>query len=296
MKNWLNLITDIFSKLLCSLPMRAHLFFGDAIGVLWFDVLRIRRREALKNLKMCLPNLSDSEHVRIARESVCNVGRGFIEFLRLPTMISSPAEKEIWRNRFTITGREHYEKALQKNRGVCLLASHVGNGDWAAVGLALNGIRIHIITKELKMKSLNDFWFLNRQKLGIGLISDRKSSLQILKLLKANEAIVFVLDQFMGPPLGVKTKFFGVETGTAMGLALLAGRAESPVVPVYTYRESSGHTHVIFEPEIQFEDSGNKDETITRMTQKYCDQIEKWVRFKPEQWMWVHRRWKKFKV
>src|SRR5690606_4605148 len=122
------------------------------------------------------------------------------------------------------------------------------------------------------------------------------SSLQILKILKKTGMDVFMLGQFTGPPIGDKTKFFGHETGTAMGLAILAVRANSPVVPIYTYRLSDGRTAIRFLPEIPFVPAANQDETIAQMTQRYCDVIESIVRQHPEQWMWVHRRWKQFKV
>lgn len=98
----------------------------------------------------------------------------------------------------------------------------------------------------------------------------------------------------MGPPIGVRTKFFGRETGTAMGLALMAERTGAPVVPMYTVRQPDGSAIVIFEPEIPMQDFGPRDETIARMTQVYTDKIEEIVRKHPEQWMWIHRRWKDF--
>ena len=82
----------------------------------------------------------------------------------------------------------------------------------------------------------------------------KEELLFILKSLKKNEAVVFVMDQFMGPPIGVRTTFFGHETGSAMGLAVMAQRSKVPVVPVYTYRDDNGDTHIILEPPIPFED------------------------------------------
>lgn len=284
------MFVKILSHFIAALPIAIQLRIGDFIGWLWFDVLRIRRQVAMQNLKLCFPQWSDEERIRVARLSVQNLGRSFVEFLRIPSIAQDSSNFQ-----FHIHGDEHFRGALAKGRGVFLLTAHIGNGDWATVGLALKGYRLHIISKEMKWRWLNRFWFNTRQSLGTEFISDRGSSIQILKTLKKNQPVVFMLDQFLGPPIGIKTTFFGRETGTAMGLALLAGRAEAPVVPVYTFRGENGDTHICFEPEIPFVEAGNKEDTIRNMTQLYCDKIEVWVRKHPEQWMWVHRRWKKYK-
>lgn len=284
-------IVSALSLLVSQLPIKAQLFVGDLIGYLWFDVLRIRRRVALENLRLCFPEWSETQRIRVARKSVCNLGRTFVEFLRIPSVTTGR-----WNNHFDLRGEEHLKAALEKGKGVFLLSAHIGNGDWGTVGLALRNYRIHVISKEMKVGWINQFWFNTRTSIGTEFIPDRGSSLAILKALKKNSFVVFVLDQFMGPPIGVKTTFFGHETGTAMGLALLAGRSGAAVVPCYTYRDADGSTIIQCEPEIPFVEAAHKDETIAQMTQKYCDKIEEWVRKHPDQWMWVHRRWKRFKV
>jgi KDO2-lipid IV(A) lauroyltransferase len=289
MKKLSDLCVKALSYFILLLPMRAQLWLGDAIGFLWFDILRIRRKVALQNLTRAFPNWSLEQKTRVARLSVNNLGRTFIEFLRIPAL-----QPKDWIPHFVIEGREHLDAALKKNKGVFLLTAHIGNGDWATVGLALHGISIHIITKEFRWAFFNRLWFETRSRFGTQYIPDRQSSLTILKALKQNATIVFVLDQFLGPPIGIETNFFGHKTGTPMGLALLAGRAGAAVIPTVTHRLPDGRTCVTFQPEIPFVEYANKEETIQKMTQIYCDKIEEWVRKYPDQWMWVHRRWKKF--
>lgn len=286
---------EILSFILVYVPIRLQFFLGDMIGILWFDVLRIRRSVALNNLKLCFSEWTEKERIRVARSSVCHIGRTFIEFMRIPAIVRSDDLQVAWRTKFKLYGEENLQAALAKGHGVFLLSAHVGNGDWATVGLALHNYSVHVISKEIKLRWLNQFWFETRKSLGTSFIPDRKSSLSILRRLKDNAVVVFMLDQFLGPPIGIKTYFFGHETGTAAGLALLAGRSKAAVVPAYSHRTSDGVTHIIFEREIPFVELENKDETLSKMTQLYCDQIETWVRKHPEQWMWVHRRWKQYK-
>lgn len=270
--------------------MGLQLKFGYALGILWFDILRIRRREALINLQRAFPDMGYAERLRVARASCVNLGMSFVEFCRFP--FTTQADRKL----FQISGLENLEAGLSEGKGVMLLTQHIGNGDWATVGLSLNGIRLLIISKKFGWKWANEMWFSLRESFGTEFVEDRNTSLKILKALKKNQAVVYMLDQFMGPPIGVKTTFFGVETGTPAGLATLTRRARCAVVPVYTIRNTDGTTRIHFDPEIPFQESADPEKTIQDMTQLYCDKIESYVRQFPEQWMWVHRRWKKYRV
>ena len=290
MRKFSSAFINFISRIINRVPLFAQMAIGDFLGIVWFDLLRVRRGVALDNLRQCFPDWTESQRVKTARASVRHLGRSFVEFLRLPT-----AELDDYADHFDVKGIENLQDALNGGKGAFLLVSHIGNGDWVTLAFALNGMRLSSITKEFKWKALNDFWFRTRQRFGMDLIPDRKSSLTILKKLKQNEIVGFTLDQFLGPPIGIKTKFFGRDTGTPMGLAVLVGRSRAPVVPALTYRLKNGRTVLAFEPEIPYIDTGDKDRNIQVNTQRYCDKIEKWVREHPEQWMWVHRRWKEFR-
>lgn len=277
-----------FAFLIYSLPYSMQKAVGNLLGFLWFDLFRIRRDIIDNNLKIAFPQMTAEERIRIGRESCRNLGMTFVEFCRFPFVHPNDRAK------FEFKGLENIRAALAQGKGVCLLTLHIGNLDWATVGCAFEKVPLTIISKEFKIKWLNDLWFGMRRKFGTKFIAPRNSSIAILRSLKANEIVCFVLDQYMGPPIGVKTKVFGVETGTAMGLSVLAGRSRSPVIPAYTCRRADGTTYIQFDPEIPFVESANKEETIRDMTQVYSDKLEEYIRECPEQWMWVHRRWKKF--
>ena len=270
------------------LPMKGRFFVGQCIGVLWFDILRIRRKVIFENLDKAFPDMEQSEKVKIARASCVNLGMTYVEFMCMRFL------KESHLDQFKVYGLEHLRAAQSKNKGVCLLTLHLGNGDYACAGFAMMGNPLVLISKEFKMKWLNEVWFNMRKRFGMVFIKPRRSSYDILKSLKANKTVIFVMDQFMGPPIGVETTFFGHPTGSAMGLAVMAQRSEAPVVPIYTYRTAEGITEIHFFPEIPFEEKASKQESIAHMTQKYQDKLEEFVRKHPDQWMWVHRRFKPF--
>lgn len=291
MKKYIGYVLRSLAWILSKAPRRLQFFLGDVIGVIWFDVLRIRRKVALDNLRRAFPNKSHSERLDIARRSLCNMGRSFIEFCHFPFMQDNPQ----YLHEFEIEGREHLDEALTKGRGVCLMTLHLGNGDYATAGLSIHGIHFYLISKEFKFRWLNNMWFDMRSRLGTKFIAPRNSTYQILKALKKNEIVVFVQDQFMGPPIGVKTTFFDHETGTALGLAIMASRYNSPIVPVYNYRRDDGKIVIVFEHEMKFETSATGEELHKFITQKCNDKLQEFIEKYPEQWLWVHRRWKKGK-
>ncbi len=269
------------------MPYWVHATIAWFIGLMWFDVLRIRRDVAIKNIKRVFPEKSDKEATQMARKSLFHMGLTLTEFFSMPFLW-----KDDFRSMYEVDGEEKFREAFEKNNGVFVLSMHLGNGDLGTAALASWGYPMHIISKVFQSKWLNNLWFSSREAKGVHFIPPRKSTYEILKALKKNHAVVFVLDQYTGPPNGILTEFFGKETGTAVGLALFAQRSQAPVVPMFTVRTGKKkHKIYVFDP-IEFEEKENKEETMRFMTEKYNRVVEKAILMAPEQWMWVHRRWK----
>ena len=219
------------------LPYVFHQAIAWFVAIMWFDVVRIRRKDAIKNVKRVFPNKTDNEATKMARKSLYHMGLTLTEFFSMPFLW----EKD-FRKMYDVEGEEHFKNAFDEGKGVFAMSVHLGNGDLGTAALASWGYPVSIISKIFKSKWLNKLWFSAREAKGVKFIPPRKSSYEILKALKANEAVIFVLDQYTGPPNGILTTFFGYETGTAVGLALFAQRSGAPVVPIYTYRgKKSAH-------------------------------------------------------
>jgi KDO2-lipid IV(A) lauroyltransferase len=187
----------------------------------------------------------------------------------------------------------------------------------------MKGIKLSLISKEFRNVWVNQFWFFVRNQKGLNFIPPhgKESAFMILKEPLEGRSVIFVLDQYMGPPFGIPTKFFGRETGTAYGLALFVKKTKIPVVPVYTYYDKEFRLHIVAAPPLEVE---ALREQIASQTEKIQDcqgiyseahlkrrrgQEEDWIRVfidecnrrleeiilkRPEQWMWVHRRWKEW--
>ncbi len=256
-----------------------------ALCLLWFDILRIRRQVVLNNIQIAFPEMTDKQRRQMARRSLWHLGMNMVEYSFFPFL-----SKENIGQLFDVEGKEHIDKELAKGRGVLMLTLHMGNGDLACCALALFGFPVVMVSKFFKLKWLNDLWFGMREKLGVLFIPPRNSSYALLKGLKNKKMVIIPLDQFTGPPIGVRTTFFGKETGTAAGLSVMTERSGAPVVPIYTWRRLDGRHVLVFLPAIEVEGSAEE------MTQAYNAVLEEIIRLHPEQWMWLHRRWKRFVV
>jgi KDO2-lipid IV(A) lauroyltransferase len=292
MQLWTKLCIRVLSFIAWILPQRVHWWVGGFLAWLWFDVLRLRRYTIMKNLSIAFPEWPAEKKYQIARKSMRYLCYSFPEFLTLPMMKKENDGKTVF-----FSGLEHYENALKKNKGVFLLTLHMGNGDIGASALSLRGYVVHLISKKFSNKFSNNFWFGIRGNKGVRFIDAHspRNAFQILSAVRRNESVLFVVDQFMGKPFGVETTFFGRKTGTAYGLAVFAERSQTPVIPVYVYRDKDFICQIQFDPEIPYVEMQDRDLQIQSMTQRYNDKLEEIVRRHPEQWMWVHRRWKRWK-
>lgn len=280
----------LFSYILYLLPDRVRYLGGDFFGILWFDILRIRRNIIFENLEKAFPGISIREKKKIGRRSCKRMGWAFMDYFVMPFV----SEKNF--HRFFVTeGLEILDNELEKNHGALLLSLHLGSYDFIGVAFGVLQYPLNIISKEFNYQWLNDIWFGLRKSKGVRFISDRKSTFEIFRALKNNEMVTFVLDQYMGTPLGVKTQFFGHPTGTAKSLAMFAEKSKASVLPVYSYRREDGRVALVVENSIGFEKLENREKTVLHMTQKYNDYLEEIVRKYPEDWLWVHRRWKRFR-
>ncbi len=262
---------------------------GNFLAFLWFDVFRIRRQVVLNNLHIAYPELGRSARVRLGRRSLQSLALGFLEYSFLPWLTV-----ENYESYFTFENAELLDQILKRGKGVLLLTLHLGHGDLACAAMSLHGWPMVMVSKFFKLKWLNDLWFGMRERLGTRFIAPRDSSFALLRALKGGAVVVIPLDQFTGPPIGVRSTFFGAETGTAAGLAVMAARSGAPVLAAYTYRENGRHI-VKYVREIPVP----KDITVATaalVTQEFNDELEKYVRLHPDQWMWIHRRWKRFVV
>ncbi len=202
------------------------------------------------------------------------------------------------RERVEVRGHQHLLDIAKQGRGVLVLAGHMGSWEFAPLGGMLNFEEFkghfHLIRRHLKWKSIEHILFRRYARAGLNVIPKQDALIQVKSALDQNHAVIFVLDQHaqLSNRDGIAVDFFGKKAGTYRSLASLSRHTDLPVVPMAGYRLPNGkHVLEFYEP-IAWQEYPSNQESIYRNTLAYNQALEKIILAHPEQWMWVHHRWK----
>jgi len=292
-------IIQFCSRIYSKLPRSVHWGLGLVLYHFYWNLLKVRRFTVYRNLRIVFPNLSKPELIQMAQEAVKWMSYYFLRFFLIPSLRESDLK-----TKFRFHGLNFLEKARAKGRGVLLLSCHMGNPDMGLNGLALAGEKIWVISKKFSNSFFNELWFQLRSRPGVNYISPhgRETSYQIFKALASNESVLFVTDQFMSSPYGIESYFFGRKTGTAYGLARFFLKSKAPVVPCFTIEDESGVCHIYLEEPvwpcddlIMLRQNETKDSHTLRLVELFNHRVESMILKAPKHWMWIHRRWKRWK-
>lgn len=201
-------------------------------------------------------------------------------------------------SRVEIKGHQTMLNIVAKNKGVLVLTGHFGNWEYAPIGGILNFRefkgQFHFIRRTLGNKTIERILFNRYYHAGLNVIPKKNSLQQVCDALDQNHAVVFVLDQHasLDNRDGVAVEFFGKKAGTYRSLASFARHTGVPVVPAASYRLANGkHVLEFYEP-LLWQEFENTQESIYRNTLLYNQALERIIMAHPEQWMWLHKRWK----
>lgn len=266
------------------LPRPIGLWIGNNVGLLWWTFSKNRKSIVLNNLEIAYGREKSADERRsLARRVFMNISIILYEMgwsLRL-----SPKRFDSY---FRIEGKENYDEA---GKGVLLLTGHIGNWELLPIILAVSGQTANILYRPLDFKPLDHLFIKMRTRFGGQMISRSGTVMKLFKLLRKGENIAILLDQSVGMGNGVFVDFFGRRASTNKGLAMLAIRTGAPVVPVFNIREGDGYVTRVL-PALPLIRTGDKRKDIEENTQQYNNSLEAIIRRYPDQWFWVHRRWK----
>jgi phosphopantetheine--protein transferase-like protein len=261
-------------------------------GKLFYHLLPYRRGVVLGNFRRVFGDtLPEAEIIRLAQGYYAHYVRFLMEYLRLPFM-SLERRKALIR-------LENIEAPLRvhaQGKGMILLTGHFGNFELSSMA----GIsqfpqyqgKFHFVRRPLKPRLLNDFVTRRFRRAGLGVLGKRGSLDAILDLLGRGEIIVYVFDQHAGKGDGIAVDFFGHPAGTFKSVALLALATGTPVIPACSWREPDGHHVLRFEDPLPLIECDDTSEAIRLNTRSYNAALERILLRHPEQWIWMHRRWK----
>lgn len=259
---------------------------GRTLGFLMGHVFRVRRRAVLAALARCFPERTEAERRTIASGVYRHLGTMAAECLSFPGQ-----PYEVFQQYVDFEGKEHIQDALAQGRGMLILMGHIGN--WEMLGLALAGrwTRVSVIVRTQRNAAFDAFWRESREKMGLRPLPGQHSFREVLRLLKQGEMVAVTLDQNMRRRRGIFVNFFGKPACTTPGLAYLAAHSGAPVVPLYIIRQPNGH-HVVHALPALPPPPDREEATILAATQTYSNILENIIRQHPEQWLWLHNRWR----
>ena len=276
----------LFTRAVGSFPTGWGRGIGVGLGHLAYRLLRRSRKVTLENLRRAYPEKSEQEIETLALAVYQNMGKLFYEICWFTCM-----DDDELLGHLKISGMEHIRAAYEKGSGVLVLTAHFGNWELLPVLGALLKYPCSYVYRPLRAAALEKFLVRTRTRYGGTKISKRRSYRKILRFLEQKGLVFMLMDQHVDPRQGVFVPFFNQPASTSRGLAKLALKTGTPVVPIFLVREETGFKGLIL-PEVPLVHTGNKEEDIEANTLAYNRVIESMVRKYPEQWFWVHRRWK----
>jgi KDO2-lipid IV(A) lauroyltransferase len=287
----LSLTHDRISASAVALAERATLKVPLA-GRLMFRFFPLRRAVILANLERVYGNMiSEADIVALAQAHYGHLLRLAGEFLRFRWL---PAARKAALVR--VENIDAFVAAQAMGKGVLVLTGHFGNWEVATIaGIAnypqVRG-RFHFVRRAIRPHWLDAVVTRRFDKAGFGVIGKRGSLDRILDVLVAGDVIVFPFDQHASPPDGIEVEFFGHPAWTFKSLAIIALATGAPVLPATSWREDDGHHVLRFGEPMAPIESENTNEAIRQNTRAYNAVLERLILARPEQWYWVHRRWK----
>jgi len=279
---------EITFSLWGRIPRKWAMPLGNILGKIWYLTDKRHRNVALSNLNNAYGHeKSPTEIEKLARQVFQNLAQIPLEIcwsMRLSVKDFLPY--------CDLKGEANLKEALKKGRGVLFFSAHIGNWEFLSFAFGRFGFPVSGIYRPIKSEPINMLTYNYRTRFGAKLIPKKHSMRKIFKGLENNECIGMLMDQDPGSSAGVFADFFGVPVNTNKGLAQLALKTGAPVIPAFVIRDGLRY-QIEFGKEIPLIKTNDREQDIVANTQQYNEVIEEVVRRYPEQWFWVHRRWKR---
>lgn len=261
---------------------------AEVLAWLVYRTLGRLRRTGERNLTLGMPELTAVERARILRGVYRHLGWQLVEFCRMARY--TPENTRDW---IETAGMEHYEAARARGRGVLILTGHLGAWELSSFYHSLMGHPMGMVIRRLDNRLL-DTW-VNRIRCmhGNHVLHKDDFARGLVTAMRQGGTVGILMDTNITPPQGVFVRFFGVGACTASGLARVALRTGAAVLPGFLLWEPGAGRYVLhFGPRIEYEPCGDREADVLALTQRCNDQLEAWIRRYPDQWLWIHRRWK----
>jgi KDO2-lipid IV(A) lauroyltransferase len=282
------LVVWLLVRTLGVLPRSLARAVGSLISALTYLLHARLRRVGQKNLKIALPELSEAQRKRILRSVFAGLGRQLAEFSHFPKYTRENVSRVA-----IYEGFENFDAARRLGKGVLFLTAHVGTWEIGSFAHSIYGNPMNVVVRDLDNKLVDGLVRRYRTLHGNVTFDNRDFARGLLGAMRGGETVGILMDTNMTPPQGVFVDFFGIPACTASGLARVALKTGAAVVPAFTIWDAAiGKYKISFSPPLALIQTGNAEADAVSNTALFTKAIESCVREHPEQWLWVHRRWK----
>jgi KDO2-lipid IV(A) lauroyltransferase len=258
------------------------------IAWLGYHIAGRQRRSGMRNLQMAFPHLSDVERGQILQASFRNLGRLLVEFTHFPQLRKDNISRLVSHD-----GLENYLEGLRRGRGVIFMTAHFGAWELSSFAHALFGYPLKFLVRPIDNERVENLISAYRTASGNAPIQRRSATRDVLKALRRNEAVGILFDQNTTLSEGVFAEFFGIPAATTPSIALFALRTGAAVIPGFLiWEENLGKHRLRLDPPVQLIETGDVDRDVLENTKLFNRILEGYIRQYPDQWLWIHRRWK----
>jgi len=269
------------------IPLRVGLCIAGIMGRIASWALPRYRNIAIENLRFAFGREKTESQIRgIACKVFENLAKNAVELINFPKINEQNFDRIV-----KLENRQILDKAFEKGGGIIILTAHFGNWELLAAALRLAGYPGVTLGRKIYFDRYDKFLNRLRKIHDVNVIYRDESPRKMLKVLRENRILGIVADQDMDSAEGVFVDFFGHSAYTAVGPTVLARASGAALIPALIVRKNGRHSLVIEKP-VELVDTGDKDKDLVENTRRWTSVIESYARRYPEQWVWMHRRWK----
>ncbi len=261
---------------------------GGFLGRLSYFLIADARRKTKENLHLAFSKEIGEKQLKvIARQVFVNLGKNVADAVRLKNMKWEDVEKIT-----EVEGLEYFDQAYRVGKGAIGFTGHLSNFELMAAYFSLRGYRLSVIGREVYDPRLDRLLVKNRESVGLKNIPSSAGVKPLLKALRSGEFLGILADQDSSRVRGIFVNFFGRPARTPVGPVLLAYKTGSPIVPMAIARIEKNRYKIIVKPPVELVFSDNREKNVTDTLQRCTDVLESIIREYPDQWLWMHDRWK----
>ncbi len=280
-------LTRVCAFLIYLFPLKCSRPIGGLLGRISYYILPHYRNLTLANLRAALGRKKTRREIKgIGVKVFENIGKNGVELLNFPKINRGNIDRAV-----SVIGLEKLDRALESGRGAILVTGHIGNWELLALAIKLKGYKGAVIARRIYFDRYDKFLNALRGFHALDVIYRDDSPKKILRVLKDNGIIGILADQDVDSVDGVFVDFFGMPAYTPSSPVAMASASGARILPCCIIREGDAHKLFIDDP-LELDDTGDRQSDLVSNTKKWSNRIESYIQRNPDQWVWMHKRWK----